>query len=172
MTERCGTICVMICPQCKIDKPVSEYHRNPRRKRGHDAQCAKCKNKKAMDRYYANHEASKARSRSVAVSKLAKLRLEVITAYGGQCACCGELEIDFLVLDHINGGGTQERKRAGKAGGGVLYNELRKAGFPQGGIQVLCANCNMAKERNRGCPHQYPMYSNAEPTNPPTKEKP
>lgn len=34
-----------------------------------------------------------------------KIRSEMIAAYGGCCACCGETEPAFLSLDHIGGGG-------------------------------------------------------------------
>jgi hypothetical protein len=80
-----------------------------------------------------------------------KLRAEVIGAYGGICVCCGESELAFLTLDHIDGGGTKSRRRHGL--GDAYYVHLRKNGFPSG-LQILCANCNMAKDRPGGCPHQ------------------
>lgn len=61
---------------------------------------------------------------------------------------------------HVNGGGNAHRQQimasqnTGRAGGGPhLYRWLRRQGYP-GGFQVLCANCNMAKDRPGGCPHQ------------------
>jgi hypothetical protein len=83
---------------------------------------------------------------------LAKLREEVIQAYGGpRCMCCGETERAFLCIDHVNGGGYQHRKEIGT---GSFYRWLRKNGFPTG-FQVLCFNCNMGKLLNGGvCPHQ------------------
>src|SRR5438105_3181354 len=41
------------------------------------------------------------------------LRVTVLQHYGGTpptCACCKEARLEFLVLDHINGGGRQHRK--------------------------------------------------------------
>lgn len=75
----------------------------------------------------------------------------VLAAYGGKCACCGEAAPEFLVLDHINGGGTEERKRL--SNGNEIIAQLIREGYPDT-MQVLCANCNMAKERPDGCPHQ------------------
>lgn len=81
-----------------------------------------------------------------------KLRLEVLTHYGGsppKCACCPEGHIEFLSLDHIHGGGNKERKKYG-VGGLLVF--LRKNNFPDD-YQVLCRNCNWAKSHG-GCPHQ------------------
>ena len=77
-------------------------------------------------------------------------RIECIDHYGGKCACCGETEIEFLVIDHINGGGTQHRKEIGK--GDKIYRWLRKNNFPEG-LRVLCANCNQSYGHYGFCPH-------------------
>lgn len=80
-----------------------------------------------------------------------KLKQEVIEHYGGQCACCGETEIIFLGLDHVDGGGTSERKKVGA--GYTYYLQVRKL-WPDG-LQVLCHNCNFAKHFDpNGCPHK------------------
>lgn len=82
------------------------------------------------------------------------VRLEALHAYGGsvpQCACCGEGQLLFLALDHIEGGGRQQRL---KTGGGGFYSWLRRHGYPAG-FRVLCHNCNMGRQINGGiCPHQ------------------
>lgn len=76
-----------------------------------------------------------------------------IEAYGGKCACCGETELAFLCIDHVDGGGTLHRQAVGR-GSWLVYADIKKRGFPPG-FQVLCANCNMAKELPEGCPHQH-----------------
>src|SRR3990172_5963982 len=43
----------------------------------------------------------------------AALRREVLDHYGGACACCGETTLEFLSLDHKNGGGTKHRNEIG-----------------------------------------------------------
>lgn len=81
-----------------------------------------------------------------------RIREQVITAYGGICACCGETRLEFLTIDHIHGGGTQHRKQSGLLGQ-KFYWWLKRQGYPKG-YRVLCANCNMAEARYSGCPHK------------------
>lgn len=86
-----------------------------------------------------------------------RLREDVLIYYGNGkaiCACCGETELAFLSIDHINGGGVAERKKVsnGRAGG-VFYSWLKKNSFPTG-YQVLCHNCNQAKGAYGVCPHK------------------
>jgi hypothetical protein len=91
---------------------------------------------------------------------LLKLKREVMDAYGGCCACCGETELVFLTIDHVNDDGAEHRREmAAESGfeysqaGARTYRWLRKNNYPDG-FQVLCANCNCGKQWNRGvCPH-------------------
>lgn len=93
-------------------------------------------------------EYQKARRKSVK-----KLIYEVLTAYGGRCVCCGEDNMLFLTLDHINGGGSAHRKAVGGSSY-PIYRDLRKRGYPAG-YQTLCFNCNCGRARNSGvCPHK------------------
>ena len=81
-------------------------------------------------------------------------KIRVFEHYGGsppKCACCGETHLEFLSLDHINGGGNKHRKEVGF--GSQLYSWLIKNKFPSG-FQVLCFNCNCAKGFFGYCPHQ------------------
>lgn len=87
-----------------------------------------------------------------------RTRSEVIAAYGGKCACCGETERTFLVIDHVNDDGHKYRWKKGSGSygphsGGQLLKFIRDAGFPSD-YQVLCANCNTSKSVNGGfCSH-------------------
>ncbi len=80
-----------------------------------------------------------------------ELRDAIFDAYGRKCVCCHETEPAFLCIDHISGGGRQERISAGL--GVRLWRLLQKKGFPSG-YQTLCANCNQARRGGRDCPHQ------------------
>ena len=81
-----------------------------------------------------------------------KLKDEVFFAYGGYCcSCCGEGTKEFLVIDHVDGGGCKQRKQLGS--GDAIYRWLRKNGFPDG-YQVLCCNCNWGKKTCGECPHK------------------
>jgi len=80
-----------------------------------------------------------------------KLRHEVLNAYGGLCECCGESHVEFLGVDHIDGGG---RKHLAELGGSAyFYGWLKKNGFPPG-YRILCHNCNFSIGKYGYCPHK------------------
>lgn len=82
------------------------------------------------------------------------LRHEVLMAYGGRCACCGEKNEKFLTLDHVNNDGAEQRRKRGYRGGSQLMLALRRQNYPAD-IQVLCWNCNSGRGYNGGiCPHK------------------
>jgi hypothetical protein len=91
-----------------------------------------------------------------------RLKIRVIHHYTSGaccCACCGEPDIRFLQLDHINGNGNKHRRSLGKgrtAASHVLYRKLVADDFPLG-YQALCANCNQARSTYGVCPHQKPL---------------
>jgi len=83
-----------------------------------------------------------------------KLKIDIFNVYGGcKCVCCGETLLEFLSIDHINGGGNLERKNNRIRGGVGTYEWLKKNNYPSG-YQVLCHNCNQAKGYFGYCPHQ------------------
>lgn len=93
-------------------------------------------------------------------SYYSRLRLEVLQKYGGdkpRCACCGEDHVEFLAIDHINGGGNKHRRSINKTKSGKMrhsvYSWLRQNRYPDG-FRILCHNCNMATSSNKICPHQ------------------
>lgn len=74
----------------------------------------------------------------------------VMSNYGGACICCGENNIKFLTIDHINNDGnkmnTNDRQN--------IYYWIKKNNFPKD-LQIMCWNCNMGKRMNKGvCPHK------------------
>ena len=131
------------CIRCS--KKYSDYSKRKRLKKISIGICPTCK-KRPLD------SDKKTCSTCLEIRKQQRidLRNQVLIAYGGpQCKCCGETEIDFLQIDHIDGGGNQQRKLTHKD----LYRWLKTHGFPSG-FQVLCANCNFAKGAYGICPHQ------------------
>lgn len=85
--------------------------------------------------------------------KEAQFRAKVIEAYGGKCTCCGETEYAFLVFDHVNDDGAKDR-RSRQAYRSHTARWAAMHGYPES-LQLLCANCNMAKQFTPGgCPHQ------------------
>ncbi len=82
------------------------------------------------------------------------VKTEVMEHYGTICACCGESHLEFLNIDHINGGGNKHRKEIGrKKAGSSFYHWLKQNGYPEG-FRVLCYNCNCSIGHFGYCPHQ------------------
>ena len=79
-------------------------------------------------------------------------REKVLAYYGGACVCCGETQVEFLAIDHVNGDGKKHREEMGSKNGGKIYLWLIRHNFPDG-FQVLCHNCNMSKGFYGYCPH-------------------
>jgi len=85
-----------------------------------------------------------------------RIRLQVLTHYSNgetpSCACCGETYIEFLAIDHVDGGGTKHRKEIKVNGGTGFYQWLKQNNYPEG-FRVLCHNCNFALGHYGYCPH-------------------
>ena len=80
-----------------------------------------------------------------------KIRAEALIIYGEVCRCCNESDPDMLHIDHIDGGGAQQRRELSKS---EFYKWLRDNGYPPG-YQTLCANCNSSKHYGGGvCIHK------------------
>lgn len=86
----------------------------------------------------------------------ARLKSEVMQAYGeGHCACCGETQLEFLTLDHVNNDGGKRRKSGEELWATPFYQKLKRDRFPpRPDLQVLCYNCNCAKKSTGKCPHE------------------
>lgn len=82
-----------------------------------------------------------------------RARIECISHYSDSknvCACCGESHLEFLCIDHIDGGGSKVRRQQGS---GSIYWWLRARKYPEG-FRVLCHNCNMSLGFYGYCPHK------------------
>lgn len=86
-----------------------------------------------------------------AINKARKLRRDVFGIYDNKCRCCGEKREEFLTIDHVNGGGGQERKSGFNIY--LLRKRLLKSGVDPS-YQILCMNCNFAKGIHGYCPHE------------------
>jgi hypothetical protein len=101
--------------------------------------------------YQANAEKLKADERT----RSQKLKETILSHYSGgvpKCACCGEQNMAFLSIDHIEGGGNKQRHELKRGGGRSFYRWLRDNGYPSG-YRVLCMNCNSALGLRGHCPH-------------------
>lgn len=115
--------------------------------------CYGCKELKLSEEFYGNKYTSTGLSVycKLCTAKRARIRYKetVLDWYGPECACCGELEHDFLTVDHING---RDKNNPQPPGNG-LYRWLIAHSFPSE-YQILCWNCNSAKGVYGKCPHQ------------------
>lgn len=118
------------------------------RQKNNGGQCRACRRK------YEAIWRSKNRSEVNEKSSYHKLQLKIIVidVYGGECSCCSEHRLEFLSIDHVNGGGNKHRKELNRWGNG-FYHWLVSEGFPDG-FQVLCMNCNFAIGKFGYCPHE------------------
>lgn len=82
-----------------------------------------------------------------------RIREEALKAYGGFCVNCGESRLPLLTLDHIDDNGAEHRRETNTKGGWNFYRKMRQQGWPPG-LQVLCYNCNCAKQFAGHMPRQ------------------
>ena len=83
------------------------------------------------------------------------LKEKVLVHYGYKCNCgcgCQVANSNHLTIDHINNDGHIHRKQLGTKirGGQAFYRWIVKNNFPKD-LQILCWNCNCAKEFYGGC---------------------
>lgn len=118
--------------------------------------CNDCARERNRAQYAAekDHPDKKEARRRSGVRTRAKLRAEVVAAYGGKCMCCGESQQEFLTLDHLDNDGAQHRRGEGAYVGvtTALWTYARQQSYPDT-LQLLCWNCNCAKGLYGVCPH-------------------
>lgn len=88
-------------------------------------------------------------------NKLQKIEIKkrILKHYGNKCSCCNETHIEFLAIDHKNGGGNLHRKIIGKFGVD-FYKWIEKNNYPVY-LQLLCYNCNESRGAYGYCPHKH-----------------
>lgn len=145
--------------------PLDEFSRDKTRHDGLTVWCKPCVREAARGRALTEEQ----RARKAAATKASvhrnrerinernrvarRARREwIIAHYGGRCACCEEARLEFLAIDHIEGGGTAHRREVGK--GDAFYKWLKAQGYPLEGYRVLCHNCNLSLGFYGYCPHQ------------------
>lgn len=112
------------------------------------------RNKEKMRRYYASYRGeNRASCREKQQAYKDRLRKRVFDHYGRRCQCCGEDRVEFLAMDHVNGGGNKHRREARLTNSADLFLWIIRNGFPPD-FQTLCHNCNMAKAFYGRCPHE------------------
>jgi hypothetical protein len=130
---------------------VKSKWREDYRKRKESGKLKTSHERKEYDQKY--RDENRERRRIQVRIKYRKYRRLVINHYGGSCACCGESNMEFLAVDHINGGGNKHRTELGRSVARHFYRWLKKHGFPDG-YRVLCHNCNQSIGLYGYCPHK------------------
>lgn len=145
------------CSVCRERKPLTEFNIDSRKAKHearygsnpYRAECRSCGTQQTVN------ARTKRDAEELAVIRKARhlrLKTECFAAYGSVCACCGESEIMFLSIDHVNNDGHVERKEHGLSTTNQ-YKRIIDAGCPDT-YRVLCFNCNLGRAANGGiCPH-------------------
>ncbi len=168
---------VKICAKCNVEKSGDDFSRRADTASGLYSWCKECRRARWRE-YYAKGRNQKRRElwrndpeykdrNRIATKKyrdsnkellrekqkkaVVALRLSVINKYGGECKCCSETAKEFLVIDHIHGGGGIERRKL--KGSHKLYRQLRDTDVQLDKYRVLCHNCNASLAFYGYCPH-------------------
>lgn len=120
------------CCRCGVVKKRCDYHKLKRAKDGMQPICKECQFEQNRDYQVAR-------------------KIRVIDHYSSgamKCCRCGFRDLRALSIDHIDGGGYQERMSLDGGGGFKFYDRLEKT-WPDG-LQVLCMNCQFIKRVENG----------------------
>jgi hypothetical protein len=110
---------------------------------GFQVLCANCNHGRARNGGICPHHGTQPYDLSTATRKSRRRATEqAIKIYGGKCVC-GESNPLFLNLDHKDNNGAKHRRDIGSV---MLAVWARQNGYPDI-LQLLCDNCNLAKER-------------------------
>ena len=155
------------CTKCHLPKKWEEFSIQSNGKNGRSSVCKWCRGIQAKFTYKKSRKKLTKDERKLKLHRIKaalsakqmrdRLRLEVMEVYGAsRCGCCSEPRIEFLVIDHIQGGGDRHRLSIGcKTGGHTFYAKLKRLGFPfKDELRVLCQNCNASYGFYGYCPHE------------------
>lgn len=173
--EPAPAVPVKRCTRCGETKPLDEFNHRSDSSDGHFAACKNCLRKYRRqyhethrdkeNRYRRQyHETHRDRENRYSRDTNLQRKILLIAHYSNntnKCACCGEPDIRFLTIDHINGNGSKHRKSIGCRSGATFYRWLIKEGMPEG-YQILCFNCNIARAWYGIYPHKAVRVNNIE----------
>ena len=140
----CASVAVdkkIMCQSCLDKEKIKTKKRLQIRK--DNGICVRCSNN-AISGYI---HCQKCRDKAKLLSR--KRKQIVLDHYGQKCNCkcgCSVTRINHLTIDHINNNGHLHRAQVGFS----IYRWIIKNNFPDD-LQVLCWNCNCAKQQYGGC---------------------
>jgi len=110
--------------------------------------CVKCNNKVVENKSLCQECSKLSNDRT---TKKRKNDKEIVFKYyGNKCVCCQESRIEFLTIDHVNNDGAEDRRKNKHK---AICHHIIKQNFPDK-YQILCWNCNAAKQYYGVCPHK------------------
>ena len=148
------------CKKCGETKSITEFPRCASKKgklykRHACTPCNQARYEAWRQKHYETWgEKIREYARTTSKARYHIFRRAVVAAYGGKCKCCGERNYAFLAIDHKERNGRKARGVLHPTTGVPFMLWIIEHGFPDM-LQILCHNCNMAREFNNGiCPHQ------------------
>ena len=148
-------MCEHVCRVCGTTLVEAENWRSSTAKQKSYI-CNACDSQRAKEyrqRGYKKPLAARARDRYMQSQKHQEMKQAIMEAYGGKCECCGENQLIYLSVDHINCDGAEHRRELKKSGT-KFYEWLVANDYPTG-FRVLCMNCNTALGMYGYCPHHH-----------------
>lgn len=109
-----------------------------------DSYCTACRLIRSRESKYVRSEKQMEYYRTKARERCRNIRKNVIDKMGGVCVICGFSDYRALQIDHINGGGSKERRENKNIVSRGMYLETVLADNGEK-FQLLCANCNWIK---------------------------
>lgn len=80
---------------------------------------------------------------SYSTRRLKIIRQKAIEKLGGVCQKCGFSDSRALQFDHVDGGGSKQLKHISSM---THCSNILRGAYPDGMLQLLCANCNWIKK--------------------------
>ncbi len=147
------------CKKCGESKDLADFPVADKKRGYWRYECKVCFKKRHAGYYSEKTEEYKARANGCyerwGKKAYADLRSEILDILGRSCRCCGETEIMFLAIDHVDNDGNVERQAHGQGYRGLkrIKSEIDAGNGDR--FQTLCFNCNQGKKLNGGiCPHK------------------
>jgi len=162
------------CKMCKDELPVEMFSINDKKRGYRRPECRDCysykkklemkrrratetpKEKRLRQEYHRDYfqalpDEKKAKWREGNKKAYHTLREEILLGLGGRCVKCRVNDLNVLQIDHVNGGGGQERKEVGHTKSYRIIRDRIRANdssvFDE--IQLMCANCHHLKSTRR-----------------------
>lgn len=142
------------CATCRMNIPIDGFGLDKRNKDGFKGTCKRCCAIRTSRWRSSNRDKARAstknwkqanpdKNRDTKKRYRDRKRKDAILVLGGACLSCGNSDPRVLEIDHVEGGGTADRK-----GGQIAILNKVISGEP--GFQLLCANCHKIKTHEKG----------------------